>query len=86
MPGGTAAICGCSVGAVRLEGWRVTRCSRFCLDLDVTCVVLVLRWPCLLTQAHPQVGNIREVKIHVEGVWSPVVVISEELIHSGVSV
>lgn len=42
-------------------------------------MVLVLRGPHLLAQAHPQVADVREIKIHVEGIGSPSV--SEELIH-----
>lgn len=44
-------------------------------------MVLVLRGPRLLGEAHPQVGDVGEVKIHVEGVGSPGEIIREELIH-----
>ncbi len=44
-------------------------------------MVLVLRGPRLLTQAHPHVGGVGDVKIHVEGVRSPGVVVDEEVIH-----
>lgn len=80
MPGCTAATGGRSVGAVQVQVGGETRGGRFCFDLGNTCVVLVLRWPRLLTQAHPQVGTVGEVKIHVEGVRSPSVIVSEEVI------
>lgn len=83
MPRCTAATCGRSVGAVQLQVGGETRGGRFCFDLGNTCVVLVLRWPRLLTQAHPQVGAVGEVKIHVEGVGSPGVIVSEEVIQDG---
>jgi len=68
------------IRAVQLDVGGETRGGRLRFDLGVTCVVLVLRGPHLLTQAHPQVGNVREVKIHVEGVGSAGVIAVEELI------
>lgn len=44
-------------------------------------MVVVLRGPRWLGEAHPQVGDVGEVKIHVEGVGSPGEIIREELIH-----
>lgn len=44
-------------------------------------MVGVLRGPRRLGEAHPQVSDIGEVKIHVEGVGSPGEIIGEELIH-----
>lgn len=43
-------------------------------------MALMLRRPGLLTQAHPQVGTIRKIKIHVQGVGSPRVIIGKEVI------
>lgn len=81
MPGCAAATRGRSVGAVQLQVWGETRGGRFCFDMGKTCVVLVLRGPRLMTQVHPQVGGVGEVKIHVEGVGSPSVIVREEVIH-----
>lgn len=83
MPRCAAATGGRCVGAVQLDVGGETRGSRFCFDLGETCVVLLLRRPHLLTQAHPQVGGVGEVKIHVEGVGAPCMVVSEELIQRG---
>lgn len=80
MPRCTAATSWRGAGAVQLQVGGETRGGRFCFNLGNTCVVLVLRRPRLLTQAHPQVGAVWEVKIHVEGVRSPNVIISEEVI------
>lgn len=80
MPGCAAATCGRSVGAVRLQVRGEARGGRFCFDVSETWVVLMLRGPHLLTQTHPQVADVGEIKIHIEGVGSPG--ISEKLIHS----
>lgn len=66
---------------MRLQVRGETRGDRFCFDLGETCTVEVLRGPLLMTQAHLQVGDVREVKIHVERVGSSDMVIGEELIH-----
>lgn len=63
-----AAVTG-RVGALQREVRGEALGSGFCLDLGYSGVVLVLRQPYLLTQAHPQVGNILKIKIHIEGVW-----------------
>lgn len=69
---------------MQLQLWGETRRGRFCFDVGDTCgVALVLRRPLLLAHAHPQVGAFGEVKIHVEGIGSPGVVVSEEVIHDG---
>lgn len=81
MPRRAAATSGRSVGAVQLYVGGETRGGRFRFDLGKTRVVLVLRGPRLLTQAHPQVGGVGEVKIHVEGVGGPGVIVGEEVIH-----
>lgn len=77
-----AATRGRSAGAVRLQVGGETRGDRFGFDLGEASVALGLRRPHLLTQAHPQVGDVGEVKIHVERVGSPGVIVGEEMIHS----
>ena len=81
VPRCAAAARGRRVGAVRLQVGGETRGHGFCFDLGETCVVLVLMGPHLLAQAHPQVSDIREVKIHVEGVGSSGMIVGEELVH-----
>lgn len=51
------------------------------LDLGHSGVALVLRQPHLLTQAHPQIGYVLKIQIHVEGVGSSCLIVTEELLH-----